>query len=106
MDAEPAPTRRRLHFSGAAKLASATDRTAHLQIYPHMPRGHSHFVVGYGQGTSADNSDQAAHPLSHVRVLRALRKAAQLHTRSLARVSQKNRRGLERNAPGRSKAAP
>src|SRR6266487_5691770 len=106
MEVECATPGRYFDFSRASELVATADSALHLQVYAHLPGSDSYFVVRYGQGASAHDADQAAHPLSHVLVLRALCEAAQLHAASRARVSRKNRRGLGRNAPGRSKAAP
>src|SRR6266581_418664 len=106
MDSESAPAGRRVDLPGAPQLVSAANCAAHLPVDAHMSGSHSYFVVRYGQGASAHDADQAARPLSHVLVLRAVRETAQIHARSLARVSRKSRRGFERNAPDGSKAAP
>ncbi len=106
MDSESATARRHVGRPGAPQLVSAANCAAHLPVHTDVSGSHSYFVARYGQGASALHADQTAHPLSHVLVLRALREAAQLHARSLARVPRKNRRNLGRNTPGRSKAAP
>src|SRR5437773_5215819 len=106
MGSESAPAGRRVDLPGAPQLVSATNCAAHLPVHAHMSGSHSYFVVRYGQGASAHDADQAARPLSHVLVLRALCEAAQLHARSRARVSRKNRRNLGRNAPDRGERAP
>src|SRR6266487_1041314 len=106
MDSESAPAGRRVDFPGAPQLVSAANCAAHLPIHAYMSGSHSYFVVRHGQGASANDADQAAHSLSHVLVLRALREAAQLHARSRARVSRKNWRNIGRNAPDRSERAP
>src|SRR2546428_11486719 len=106
MDAYSATTGRYVGLPRASQLVSAANCAAHLPVHTHMSKSDSYFVVRYGQGASAHDADQAARPLSHVLVLRALCEAAQYHVRSRARVSRKNRRSLGRNTPGRSKAAP
>src|SRR5438128_9094515 len=106
MGAESAATGGRFRFSGAPELASAADSPPHLQIYAHVPGGHSYFVVGHGQRTSADNADQAANPLSHVLILRALRQTAQIRAHCRARISRQNRRNIGCKTSHRSEGAP
>jgi hypothetical protein len=105
MDAKPASTRRYLRFSGASQLASAPDRTAHLQIYAYVPGSRSHSVAGHGQRIAAGHAAQAARPLSHVLILRALRETARIHAHCFAGIPRKNRRNIGREASDGSERA-
>src|SRR6266480_6411834 len=106
MDSESATARRHVARPGASQLVSAANCAAHLPVHTDMSGSNPHSFPGHGQVTVALHADQTAHPLSHVFGLRALREAAQLHARSRARVSRKNRRGLGRKTSGRSERAP
>ena len=91
MDPKPAATGRRLPFSGASELAPTADRVANLQVHADLPRSRSDFIAWDGQKNVFDDAGQAADPLPHVLVLRALYEAAEIHSPSLARVSEQNR---------------
>jgi hypothetical protein len=67
---------------------------------------HSDSVTGDGQRALADYSAQAADPLPHVLILRALRETAEIHARCRARISGENWRSIGREAPFRRKGAP
>src|SRR5207249_10190900 len=106
MDSESAPAGRHVSGPGAPQLVPAANRAAYLPVHTDMSGGNPYSFPGHGQAPAALHADQTAHSLFHVLVLRALREAAQLHARSRARVSRKNRRSLGGNAPDRSKGAP